>query len=233
MYKAILFDLDGTLIDFDACEVCALKDAFRGAGHDVDGEASWARIWAAYAPIGASYWRQQAREGWSRDEVIERTMRDTLVALGEDKRAAPAIAGAYWEGFCRTATLNPGAREILQRLAPHFKLGLVTNGESGAQRSRLQATGLGQYLECVVISDEAGYAKPAREVFDLALSKLGVSARETLYVGDSVEHDYNGALNAGIDFCYYQPDEQRHRELRPRFRVSDLRDLVHMLITGA
>jgi YjjG family noncanonical pyrimidine nucleotidase len=229
MYKAILFDLDGTLIDFHACEIRALKDAYRGAGYDVDREASWARIWEAYAPISASYWSRRAREGWSRDEVTERIMRDTLVALGQDKRAAAAIAGRYREGISRLAYLNPGAREILERLTPHFKLGLVTNGESGAQRGRLQSAGLMRYLQCVIISDEAGYAKPAREIFDLALGALEVSARETLYVGDSVEHDYVGTLNAGIDFCYYQPNEQSHTELRPRFRVSDLRNLVHKL----
>jgi FMN phosphatase YigB (HAD superfamily) len=229
MYKAILFDLDGTLLDFHACEVKALRDAFRDAGYHVDSEAPWAEIWEAYAPISSSYWGRRVEEGWSRDEVVERIMRDTLVALGKDERTAPAIAGAYWEGFCRTAYLNPGAREILERLSHHFKLGLVSNGDGSAQRGRLQAAGLERYLQFVAISSETGYAKPAREIFDLALTELGVCAREALYVGDSVEHDYDGARNAGIDFCYYQPDEQSHTELQPRFRVSDLRKLVRVL----
>ena len=229
MYKAILYDLDGTLIDFDRCEKHALQEAFRGAGYDVDHQATWTRIWEAYAPIGTSYWSRRVEAGWSRGEVIELIMRDTLIALEEDEGAAPAIAGAYGESIARSAYLNPGAREVLERLSPHFKLGLVTNGESTAQRGRLQTTGLGRYLQCVIISDEAGYAKPAREIFDLALSGLGVSARETLYVGDSVEHDYHGALNAGIDFCLYQPNKERHAELQPKFRVSDLRELIGVL----
>jgi 2-haloacid dehalogenase len=233
MYKAILFDLDGTLIDFEASVAHALREAFRHAGFEVDDAASWDLIWEAYTPIGDRYWRRCTQESWSRDQVIAYTMRDTLAALGMDKQGAPALAprlaAAYWDAFCRTACLNPGAREILERLAPHFRLGLVTNGEGEAQRGRLRAAELDGYFSCLVISEEAGYTKPAREIFDLALAKLGVGAGEALYVGDSVEHDYHGARNAGIDFCHYQPDGQSHRELPPRFRVSDLRDLAHVL----
>jgi 2-haloacid dehalogenase len=233
MYKAILFDLDGTLIDFEASVAHALREAFRNAGFEVDDAVSWDPIWEAYAPIGDRYWRRCAQEGWSRDQVIAYTMRDTLAALGEDEWEAPALAprlaAAYWDAFCRTACLNPGACEILERLAPHFALGLVTNGEGEAQRGRLRAAGLEGYFSSIVISEEAGYTKPAHEIFDIALVELGVGSNEALYVGDSVEHDYHGARNAGIDFCYYQPDERSHRELRPRFRVSDLQDLAHVL----
>jgi 2-haloacid dehalogenase len=233
MYKAILLDLDGTLIDFEASVAHALREAFRNAGFIVDDAASWDPIWEAYAPISDSYWRRCAQEGWSRDQVIAYTMRDTLAALRKDEWAAsalaPRLAAAYWDAFCCTACLNPGARDILERLTPHFKLGLVTNGEGEAQRGRLWAAGLDGYFSSVVISEEAGYAKPACEIFDTALAELGVDAGEALYVGDSVEHDYYGARNAGIDFCYYQPDERSHSELRPRFRVSDLRELVYVL----
>jgi putative hydrolase of the HAD superfamily len=229
MYRAILFDFDGTLIDFDACEVHALRKAFRGAGFEVDDAATWCSIWEAYGPVSASYWSRRARKEWSRAQVIEYTMRDTLAVLGRDKYLAPTIAAAYWDAFCRTAYLNPGAREVLERLSSSFKLGLITNGDSDAQRGRLQAAALEEYFQLVVISDEAGYAKPAREIFDIALSELEVTARETLFVGDSVEHDSTGASNAGIDFCYYQPDEQRHKELRTRFRVSDLGKLICVL----
>jgi YjjG family noncanonical pyrimidine nucleotidase len=229
VYKAILFDFDGTLIDFDACEVHALREAFRDAGFEVDDTATWSSIWEAYGPVSASYWSRRTQEDWSRAQVIEYTMRATLVALGKDRSLAPALAASYWDTFCRNAYLNPGAREALERLSPLFKLGLVTNGDSDAQRGRLQAVGLAPIFQSVVISDEAGYAKPAREIFDLALSELGIKAQEALYVGDSIEHDYQGSRNAGIDFCYYQPDEQKKPAIRSRYRVRDLRELIHVL----
>ena len=126
--------------------------------------------------------------------------------------------------------LTDRQREILERLSAHYKLGLVTNGDGDAQRGRLRTAGLEEYFESIVISDEAGYAKPAREIFDIALSELGVTAHEALFVGDSIEHDYLGTLNAGIDFCYYQPDPETHREIQPTFRVNSFSQLVPVLL---
>jgi HAD superfamily hydrolase (TIGR01549 family) len=161
---------------------------------------------------------------------MEAVMRDTLAALGAETEHLEVPAHVYWARFCKTAHLNPGAIETLERLQGRFKLGLVTNGETDSQRGRLQATGLDRFFDAALISDEAGCAKPDPRIFELALEALGVKARETLFVGDSVEHDYAGAQGAGIDFCYYQPDPEAHSELQAVLRVRTLDAVADWLL---
>jgi 2-haloacid dehalogenase len=228
-YRALLFDLDGTLIDFDACVRDALRAAFAELGYEVSNEQIWAEIRAASAEAGALHWGQKSALGWSRAQVMEAIMRDTLAALGAETEHPEVPAHIYWARFCQGSHLNPGAVETLERLRGRFKLGLVTNGETDSQRGRLQATGLDRFFDAVLISDEVGCAKPDPRLFALALDKLGVGAEEALYVGDSIEHDLAGAQAAGIDFCYYQPDPEAHPEVQPTLRVRNLIELADWL----
>ena len=230
MYTAILFDLDGTLIDFDACVRDALRTAFGELGYEVSDEQIWDEIQAASAEAGAVYWSQQSERGWTRAQVMEAVMRDTLAALGSDTEHPEVPADRYWARFCKSAHLNPGAHELLERLQGRFKLGLVTNGEVDSQRGRLHATGLDVFFDAAIISAEVACAKPDPHIFELALEALGVDAGETLYVGDSFDHDYAGAQSAGIDFCYYQSDEEEHPELQPALRVRSLAELGDRLL---
>ena len=230
-YKAVLFDLDDTLLDFHACETNALKHAFALADFEVDAASSWARIWNTYEPISSRYWSRRARDGLSRNQVVEYSIRDALMALTEPELLASTIAQEYWVIFCTTAHLNSGANEILEKLFGRYKLGLVTNGYSQAQRGRLQAAGLRHFFASVVISDDVGCAKPDRRIFEIALSELGVTSQDALYVGDSIEHDYRGATNAGMDFCHYQHRKPKGDEgIDCRFRISDLDQLGQFLL---
>jgi len=229
MYTAILFDLDGTLIDFEACVRDALRAAFAELGYEVSNEQMWAEIEAASREAGDLYWGQKETLGWTRAQVMEAVMRDTLAALGAETEHPEVPADVYWGRFCQGSHLNPGALETLERLQGRFKLGLVTNGETDSQRGRLRATGLDGFFDAILISDEAGCAKPDPRLFTLALDELGVDAQDALYVGDSIEHDYPGAQAAGIDFCYYQPDPEAHPELQPALRVRSLLEVADWL----
>ena len=164
MYEAILFDLDDTLLDFCACEKKALRKAFTLAEIEVaDGVRS--AIWETYKPISDRYWQQQS-SSLSRHQVIETSLKDTFTALEYDFSNSSRLAQIYWNTFCQTACLNPGVRETIKLLSNNYKLGIVTNGYTDSQESRIQASGLANCFQSVAISKSVGYRKPAPEIFN-------------------------------------------------------------------
>jgi putative hydrolase of the HAD superfamily len=86
-----------------------------------------------------------------------------------------------------------------------IRVGVLTNGPSGFQRRKLEVSGLGPELDAIAISEELGVAKPEREAFDKALALLETGAEETAMVGDSLENDVLGAMNAGLAAAVWMP----------------------------
>jgi putative hydrolase of the HAD superfamily len=79
---------------------------------------------------------------------------------------------------------------------------LITNGPSAIQRAKIERFELANYFDALIVSGEVGVAKPDPAIFALALARLGVEAREALFVGDSPEYDMRGAEAAGIAFVW-------------------------------
>lgn len=100
----------------------------------------------------------------------------------------------------------PEAVAVLRALRSRgIRVGVLTNGQAGAQRQKLEVSGLGAELDAVAISQELGVAKPSREAFELALELLGTRAEETAMVGDSLRNDVLGALDAGLAAAVWMP----------------------------
>jgi putative hydrolase of the HAD superfamily len=87
---------------------------------------------------------------------------------------------------------------MLGRLRSFFRLGLVSNGSSQAQRAKIGALRLEQYFDPIVISDEVGLRKPQPEIFWMASDRWEIPRNEILVVGDDEASDIVGARNAGM-----------------------------------
>ena len=94
---------------------------------------------------------------------------------------------------------------MIQWAKSHYKLGIVSNGIGEAQRRRLKSAGMYEAFDSLIFSDEAGVYKPDPRIFQMAIKQLGARPEQVLYIGDSLHDDYQGAKNAGIDFCWYNP----------------------------
>ena len=233
MYQAILFDLDDTLISLRGCEAEALRRSLDEAGLTKRFGADYATVSARFAAISSRYWGQRSARGYSREQVLEASLRDFLAHFNLDTALAEDLAVKYWRDFCRSSALNPGALDTLRHLSQHFRLGLITNGYSDSQHGRLEAAGLSQFFDPILISEEVGIAKPDARIFELALDALGLSAGDVIYVGDSIGHDFAGCQKAGIDFCHYFPDLATDGHLPDvKYRIGHLPDLIDLLLPG-
>lgn len=104
-----------------------------------------------------------------------------------------------WETTFFARRLRPDAKDTLQALKNRgYQLGVISNTSSGTQVFRtLDEYGIRSYFECVVLSSLEGVRKPAKAIFDAALSALGAKAETSAYVGDTLSRDVIGSKNAG------------------------------------
>lgn len=224
MYQAIIFDFDNTLINYNQCEQEALRRTL--LTHQVidEQELTWNEFWQVYDPINWAYWDR--RHTLTRTELTLFTFRDSLQAYLGNSLLAESIAQTYWDTFCNICYFEPGAHEILSYVSSSYRLGIITNGYGDAQRMRLRACGIDGFFHSLMISDEVGVNKPDSLIFEMAMEDLKVTREQVLFVGDSLNDDYHGAKNAGIDFCFYNPlGKLVDKEYTPLYHIQELSQL--------
>jgi putative hydrolase of the HAD superfamily len=203
--RGILFDLDDTLADSAGTEE---------------------RIWKGVADVIAEYVPQIDRVELRRRylDVLEphyaelaagrvdfltfrrRRLSEALAPWGEVSDELLERYVAAKERIADEVQPFPEAVATVRALrALGIRVGVLTNGPSGFQRRKLEVSGLGPELDAIAISEELGSAKPEQEAFEKALALLETGAGETAMVGDSLENDVLGAMNAGLAAAVWMP----------------------------
>lgn len=221
MVRAVLFDLDRTLLDFDRAQRRALGRALRGLGLPFS-----PRVLALYRTINEALWA-----AYRRGEVAQATLeverfRLLLHSLGGREGRALQLSRDFLSSLSQRGDRLPGCRAALRALRSRFRLGVVTNGIDRVQHARLAASGLRPFFQTVVTSEGCGYAKPDPRIVETALRALGVAAAETVYVGDDLAVDGGAARAAGTGFLWMdRGDPLPPGQRRPARRVTHLRQL--------
>lgn len=203
MTLCLLFDLFGTLVEYETDRSRHnLEESF---------ETFSARLSVpiSYDDYVGAWGRAFARlEAWTMETGREFLMDQVAVELCNgfgmtpDAEFQSRLIDQYIEEWMTLVRPIPGAAGIVQRLAPHYRLGLISNTHHPPMvRSLIDDMELGDVLEVVVLSAEVGVPKPHPRIFETALQGLSVEAEQSVYIGDSFEHDYKGATAMGMD-CY-------------------------------
>ncbi|RED59194.1 HAD family hydrolase [Cohnella lupini] len=226
MYKAIIFDLDNTLLNYTLSELDSMKRTCSDHALFGDDETQWSSFWETFLKHNYAHWMDFVNQGSvkSIEDVLRFSFRDTLNA---DVALHNQLTSTYWNYFCNTCHFESGAEEVLSVVQSKYRLGIISNGISEAQKKRLAAGNIQSLFQSVVVSDEVGIRKPKKEIFDIALQELRVDYGEVLFVGDSLQDDYHGALNAGIDFCFYNRNQiELPTSITPKYSIARMQDLL-------
>ncbi len=255
--RAILFDLDDTLIVDEAVSREALKATAEHANALVGAEIEpFQRAASKHAKelhaqshvhpyckrIGISafecLWGKfegeskelSALRKWAREfrvQVFAAALRSLEIEADE---AATELAEKFSTHRRKLQRLMLDAKEVLARLSKDYRLGLLTNGAPDLQREKLLASGLEPYLSAVAVSGEHDIGKPHPEIFHRLLAQLETDPAEALMVGNSLERDILGARNAGIRSVWIRvPGSEEHAEVAPDYTITALAQLPDLV----
>lgn len=138
----------------------------------------------------------------------------------------------YWSTqFCKCAVLMDGAIEVIEQLQHQgYKLGIITNGAVRSQNAKIDQLGLRKYFNDIVVSEAVEVKKPHHQIFEIALRRLGVSAKETVYIGDHSLNDVVGAEDVGMKAVWFKGfREWEVADRVPNYSVQSLRELPALI----
>ncbi len=228
-YKHLFFDLDNTLWDFNSSSAHTFELMFAHFKLETLGIQSLNAFVDRYHVHNDAMWALY-REGKMEKDVLrnirfEMTMKDFGV---NNAPLAEQMADFYLYHAPRNVFLFPGAIETLACLSKEYPMHIITNGFQEVQYIKLKTSGMGQYFNEIITSEEAGVKKPDPGIFHYALKRVGTTASECLMIGDDVEVDINGAMAVGMDAVFFNPHHTSGFE--GKIEISRLADLCPLLV---
>lgn len=225
--RAILFDLDDTLIPTEALYEQGLRRAWKAFNRRT--RISWTRFLKAY---------QRAREDVkgalgavpaARNRVLyfKRFIENTV------GHSDPAFTLALIKAFDEVwETIQSRPLEHLATLlASRYKLGIVTNQLGLMQLQKMaNIDPQGKWFKVLVTAEEVGVEKPDPKIYREALKRLGATAAQTLFVSNSAESDLRGAKRLGFQLAHWTPGSTEKTSIPGMHRVSSLEGLLRLVI---
>ena len=242
--RALLWDIDNTLLDFPAAERTAVRRGFAEFGLGVCTD----EMLAAYSTINRSYWERLERGELSKPEVLEGRFVEFFRRYGLPTDSVAAFNERFQILLGETVCFFDEGDAVVRGLQGKLLQCAVTNGTETAQVRKLANSGLDQLLDLVFISDRVGAEKPSSAFFDAVLREADawlaaheeelaagvyrgpLRRDEVMIVGDSLTSDMRGGNNAGILCCWYNPEGLANTQgVRVDVEIRDLREVPRIL----
>jgi putative hydrolase of the HAD superfamily len=230
-YRHLFFDLDHTLWDFEANARATLLELYRDFHLKERGIHDFDLFYRNYLVHNEKLW-ERYRNGYIKQDEL-RVKRMWLALLDfkiADDKLSEEMNVRFLELLPTRTLLFPYTKEILSYLAnKNYLLHLITNGFEKTQHSKLKYSGLDKYFKEVITSEASNSLKPQKEIFEFAFQKANAQPEESIMIGDTIDVDILGAVNAGIDQVHVnhitkEPVPVLEKKL-PTYTVYSLKEL--------
>lgn len=231
IYNGYILDADNTLFDFSRSQreaLAALLGMENGSREEED-------AFILYRNINQQLWGAYERGEIDQTSLRTERFRILFEQLGpaspsDWKDRVADYAAEFMSLFTERPHLFPDTIPVLEVLSQKAKLVMGTNGFSETQHKRIAGTGIGKFFHDIIISGEIGVQKPDPLFFRTCLESLEMEPSQVLCVGDNYQADILGALDAGIDGCWFKindgSDPPREPSSRPITVIRRLNELL-------
>jgi putative hydrolase of the HAD superfamily len=223
--RQLFFDLDRTLWDFEANSKKALQQLFADLelGSHIE---HFNHFHHTYVRINSELWNAYGKGKIGKAELRDSRFRRTLEYHGiSDSSIAQRLSEGYIEISPRQTLLFPDAVDVLEQFRKEgYRMHIITNGFPEVQYIKLENSGISAYFEEIMCSEEVGFTKPQRGIFQEALRRTNCRPEHAIMIGDDFKIDIVGALNAGWTAIHFDP-ENRYKKERSIKRIRALNEL--------
>ena len=225
-YKHLFFDLDHTLWDFDTNAKSSLTEIYAEFGLHATVTPEFEDFYKQYIYHNEILWDRYQKGFISADELKWKRMWRTLLdfKIG-DEVLSKNLSTRFLEILPTKKEVFPYTIEILEYLtAKKYEIHLITNGFEKTQWSKIRNSGLDKYITHVITSEGSNSLKPKKEIFDFAMNKAGASLAESIMIGDNLDADIQGAMNAGMDTVFVNHINAT-TDIKPTHTITHLKQL--------
>ncbi len=229
-YKHLFFDLDHTLWDFEANAKQTLIQLYKSNELKAKGVPDFDLFFERYSYHNERLWDRYTKGFIKQEELRWKRMWLALLDFKlADEPLSRQMGVEFLDLLPTRNTLFPYTIEILEYLkAKSYQMHLVTNGFEKVQYSKIKNARIETYFEQVITSEASGSLKPNKEIFDYAFTKAGALPEESIMIGDNLDADIQGGINAGIDTIFVN-----HLKVVPHvqatYMVHHLKELENIL----
>lgn len=221
--KAVLFDLDDTLINSKKAEynaICEFKTIYAELNEFENND--FAKLWNK---VTLETYEKYLNGDITFEELrilrMKRLFNNYHIDISyEDATEKFSI---YQNLYEKNWILFDDAIEVLEYLNNKYRLVIVSNGDGKQQRRKIAYTGLNKFFSDIVISSEVGYSKPEKEIFEIACKITGLQPQNCIMIGDKYKVDIEGSLNAGIQGIWVN---RKKEQLNYEYQIEELKELT-------
>ena len=224
--KHLFFDFDDTLWDFQKNSTRVLNELFLEHDLETKLKTDAPNFLTAYKKINLSFWSRYCNKEIDKTYLRNNRFKETFGLFDYvNEKDNVLITKQYLSRAPQGSALKEGCLETLDYLKQNYQLHIITNGFREVFAIKMNACGIRSYFKQIIISEEHNAIKPDEKIFRLAESLVKANSEECVMIGDSLESDVQGALNAGWEAIHLCDEYKTTVGINTIAKLKQLKDL--------